>query len=152
MKWLVGAVIALLCGTIAVTTIGGLVADDESATPSFTAPRPTTPPVPSAPSGTPPTTAAPGGSVSPTSTTAGTATFSLTEIAQHASAASCWLLVSGAVYDVTEYLRRHPGGGGLVTPWCGKEATLAFATEDGRGEHSPRAYALLADYYIGDRG
>lgn len=26
---------------------------------------------------------------------------------------------------------------------------VAFATEDGRGEHSPDAYALLADYLLG---
>jgi cytochrome b involved in lipid metabolism len=58
--------------------------------------------------------------------------------------------VSGRVYDVTTYLRDHPGGSRTITPWCGQESTEAFATEDGEGEHSDEAYALLEDYLIGD--
>ncbi len=40
---------------------------------------------------------------------------------------------------VTSYLGSHPGGTRTVTPWCGKESTAAFTTEEGRGEHSPDA-------------
>jgi hypothetical protein len=69
---------------------------------------------------------------------------------QRVLAIAPWLLISGAVHDVTNYLRVHPGGAETITPWCGKEATEAFATEDGRGEHSPRAQQLLASYYIGE--
>jgi cytochrome b involved in lipid metabolism len=81
--------------------------------------------------------------------TAAVGTYTMSAIAQHASSASCWLLVDGRVYDVTAYLRSHPGGSRTITPWCGKEATQAFATEGGRGEHSSNAYDLLADYEIG---
>ncbi|WP_156685945.1 cytochrome b5-like heme/steroid binding domain-containing protein [Mycobacterium sp. Marseille-P9652] len=75
--------------------------------------------------------------------------FSAAEIATHSSTTSCWLLISNRVYDVTTYLRRHPGGIATVTPWCGKEASQAFATEAGRGEHSPAAHDLLRAYWIG---
>lgn len=146
MKWLIGIVLAVFLGTVAVTTVVGVTADDEVTT-AFTAPRPT---VTTARPGTTPGSVTPVAPPSSTSVPSGPRTFTLAEIARHASPSDCWLLISGAVYDVTSYLGRHPGGAGLVTPWCGKESTEAFATEDGRGEHSSRAYSLLAGYYIGD--
>jgi cytochrome b involved in lipid metabolism len=77
--------------------------------------------------------------------------FTAAEIATHSTTSSCWLVVDGRVYDVTTYLRSHPGGSRTITPWCGKESTVAFATEDGRGEHSTDAYAQLDRYVIGER-
>jgi len=75
--------------------------------------------------------------------------YSATEIATHASTTSCWLLINNRVYDVTTYLSHHPGRIRAITPWCGKESTKAFATEAGRGEHSPAAYDDLKTYFIG---
>lgn len=147
MKTALALVLAIFLGTVLVTTIGGIAADDTPST-SFTAPRPSLQAATTVPTTAP---GAPTASAPTTATTAGGPwTYTVTEIARHATPDDCWLLVSGAVYDVTAYLARHPGGAGLITPWCGKESTEAFATEDGRGEHSSRAYSLLATYYIGD--
>ena len=126
MKWLVGLVLGALLATIAVTTVGHTLGVGN-------APLPTAPPSPAPPA----------------STTSAPAAFSAAEIATHASTTSCWLLISNRVYDVTTYLSRHPGGIRTITPWCGKEASQAFATEAGRGEHSPVAYDLLQAYCIG---
>jgi len=36
--------------------------------------------------------------------------FSLDEVRVHNQEEDCWVVVHGRVYDVTSYLRRHPGG------------------------------------------
>ena len=84
--------------------------------------------------------------LSPTGTTGLTAT----EVATHNSSKSCYLIVNNKVYDVTTFLQMHPGGGGLITPYCGKEATQAFNTQGGGGRHSSTAASMLTDYYIGN--
>ena len=38
------------------------------------------------------------------------ARFTLEEVAQHNSRASCWVGLSGQVYDFTDFLPSHPGG------------------------------------------
>jgi len=72
------------------------------------------------------------------------------EVAKHNSAADCWLIISGKVYNVTGYLSSHPGGADAITPFCGADATTAFLTKGGNGSHSSFAASLLADYYLGD--
>lgn len=37
------------------------------------------------------------------------------EIRKHESAESCWIVVNGNVWDLTEYAPEHPGGGGSKT-------------------------------------
>jgi cytochrome b involved in lipid metabolism len=151
MKWLTAAVLLILVGTMSVSVVGGLVDDEGSAVPS-TRPGTTTSTTLISSTTTPGQTTTPTGS-SPITTSAATTTpeplFTAAEIAQHASSTSCWLLIDGRVYDVTRYLRNHPGGSRTILPWCGRESTTAFATEDGRGEHSDEAYALLDEYFIG---
>lgn len=152
MKWLVGIVLGVLVGTVVVTTLGSLVSDGggvasttSSAAPLVSSTTTSVSPTGSTAGSSGATTSAP--SVAST-TTAGIG-FTMSQLAQHASSTSCWLLIDGRVYDVTTYLRTHPGGSRTITPWCGKEATQAFETEDGRGEHSSTAVALLDDYLLG---
>ena len=81
-----------------------------------------------------------------------TATLALTaiELAKHNSSQSCWLLISGKIYDVTSFLRQHPGGIRTILPTCGTDATIAYATRGGTGSHSSSADAMLAAYYLGN--
>ncbi|MGA2286509.1 MAG: cytochrome b5 domain-containing protein [Dehalococcoidia bacterium] len=73
------------------------------------------------------------------------------EVAKHNSSKDCWIIIQNKVYNVTVHLRTHPGGAGLITPYCGKEATQAFQTKGGLGgNHSSRAYAQLTPLYVGD--
>lgn len=41
--------------------------------------------------------------------------FTLEEVAKHSSPDDCWLVAHGIVYDVTEYIVRHPGGTKAIT-------------------------------------
>lgn len=92
-----------------------------------------------------------------TSTSPGTPTISATqtprytmaEVAQHASADSCWTAVDGGVYDVTAWIGQHPGGRDRILGLCGKDGTAAFTTQHGS---SQRVAGVIAGFRIGDLG
>lgn len=42
------------------------------------------------------------------------------EVWKNDSAASCWVVIHGKVYDVTNYLSDHPGGPSVLLKWAGK--------------------------------
>lgn len=48
------------------------------------------------------------------------------DIAKHNSAESCWVIVHGKAYDVTEFLPEHPGGPKIILKYAGKDATEAY--------------------------
>lgn len=86
-----------------------------------------------------------------------TMTLNMAEIAKHNSKSDCWLLISGKVYDITDYFGSHPGGNSTMAPTCGEDATAAYATqnpnatgESSRSAHSGKAKNLLNNYYVGD--
>lgn len=80
--------------------------------------------------------------------TAQTATYTSADVAQHATAADCWMILnSSSVYDFTGYIASHPGGNAMV-PYCGKDGTQAFTGLP----HSSRAASLQASYLIGSLG
>ncbi|KAI0302338.1 glyoxylate dehydrogenase [Multifurca ochricompacta] len=45
---------------------------------------------------------------------------------QHASRDSCWIIVHGSVYDVTDFLDEHPGGSQIILKYAGQDATEAY--------------------------
>nr|GAT45009.1 predicted protein [Mycena chlorophos] len=47
-------------------------------------------------------------------------------VAQHNSRESCWIIVHGKVYDVTEFLDEHPGGSKIILKYAGKDATAEY--------------------------
>ncbi|EMD33160.1 hypothetical protein CERSUDRAFT_118222 [Gelatoporia subvermispora B] len=48
------------------------------------------------------------------------------EVATHNSRESCWIIVHGKVYDVTEFLDDHPGGSKIILKYAGKDATAEY--------------------------
>lgn len=85
----------------------------------------------------------------------GGTTISVQEVAKHSSSGDCWIIVSSKVYNVSGYLKSHPGGTGTIAPYCGKEATHAFETKDfggGGQNHSNGAWNHLDSLYVGDLG
>jgi L-lactate dehydrogenase (cytochrome) len=48
------------------------------------------------------------------------------EIATHDSADSCWVIIHGNAYDVTDFLPNHPGGQAIILKYAGKDATEEF--------------------------
>jgi L-lactate dehydrogenase (cytochrome) len=48
------------------------------------------------------------------------------EVANHSTKDSCWVIVHGRAYDVTDFLPEHPGGSKIILKYAGKDATEAF--------------------------
>lgn len=67
------------------------------------------------------------------------------EIRQHTTRNSCWIVLKGEVYDVTRYLREHPGGSSIILENSGKECIELF-----QAIHPWINYkVLLKEYWIG---
>ncbi|KAL1836459.1 hypothetical protein VTJ49DRAFT_5134 [Mycothermus thermophilus] len=55
-----------------------------------------------------------------------TKVFTAEEVAKHTSADSCWVVLHGHVYDVTNFLPHHPGGSKIILQLSGRDATAEF--------------------------
>lgn len=82
-------------------------------------------------------------------TAAAERTYTLAQVAQHASEDDCWMVIAGQVYDLTAYLPEHPSDPAVTLPWCGREASEAYRTKTKGRAHSPYADRLLPKYRIG---
>ncbi|KAF2845830.1 reductase [Plenodomus tracheiphilus IPT5] len=71
--------------------------------------------------------------------------FSATEVAAHSTRDDLHVIIAGKVYDVTQYLRDHPGGIDVLLDVAGKDATEAY-TDVG---HSEDADEILATFIVG---
>lgn len=65
------------------------------------------------------------------SASAGGTTYTLADVAKHASASSCWTAVDGTVYDVTKWITQHPGGKQPILGMCGTDGSAAFHSQHG---------------------
>lgn len=77
--------------------------------------------------------------------------ITLSEVAQHSTSYDCWIAINGKVYDVAQFVERHPGGEALLEG-CGRDSTTLYETRPmGSGTpHSDKARGLLDIYYIGE--
>lgn len=57
--------------------------------------------------------------------------FTLADIATHNNTASCYTTVRGVVYDLTNFISKHPGGATNILKICGKDGTSAFERKHG---------------------
>ncbi|PKQ32468.1 MAG: hypothetical protein CVT62_04030 [Actinobacteria bacterium HGW-Actinobacteria-2] len=73
----------------------------------------------------------------------------MAQVQQHASATSCWTVVDGKVYDVTNWINQHPGGPQRIIGLCGTDGTAAF-----HGQHGSQSQPnkTLAGFQIGTLG
>ncbi|KAK9452700.1 FMN-dependent dehydrogenase-domain-containing protein [Dipodascopsis uninucleata] len=69
------------------------------------------------------------------------------EVEKHASKESCWVIVHGKCYDVTEFLPEHPGGQRIILRYAGKDATKEF---DPIHPSDTLAKYLPLDKHLGD--
>ncbi len=54
--------------------------------------------------------------------------YSWEEISKHNTEESLWIVVNDKVYDVTGFLKKHPGGMNPLKYFAGKDATDKFKT------------------------
>lgn len=72
----------------------------------------------------PATPMAPGTGSGSTGTSLGAqASYTATEVAQHNTEKDCWASVDSNVYDLTDWVNRHPGGSEAIISACGKDLT-----------------------------
>ncbi len=88
-------------------------------------------------------------STATTTTTTATPTitkYSAAQVATHANKESCWSIIRGDVYDLTNWISKHPGGQQAILGICGIDATKNFdAQHKGQG----RPEATLVTFKIG---
>ncbi|KAK8974215.1 hypothetical protein V6N11_034584 [Hibiscus sabdariffa] len=72
--------------------------------------------------------------------------FVYEDLAQHKDINDCWLLISGKVYDVTQFLEEHPGGDEVLIAVAGRDATDDFEDIG----HSDDARGMMEKYCIGE--
>ena len=72
--------------------------------------------------------------------------YTLTQVATHNSANSCWSAVNGSVYDLTNWVNAHPGGKAAILMICGKDGSPLFNSQHGS---SGKVANILAKYKIG---
>ncbi|CAK7314623.1 Cytochrome b5 type B [Vulpes lagopus] len=72
--------------------------------------------------------------------------YRLEEVAKRNSLKEIWLVIHGRVYDVTDFLKEHPGGEEVLLEQAGADASESFEDVG----HSSDAREMLKRYYIGD--
>uniref|UniRef100_A0A6V7IJ84 Cytochrome b5 heme-binding domain-containing protein n=1 Tax=Bracon brevicornis TaxID=1563983 RepID=A0A6V7IJ84_9HYME len=72
--------------------------------------------------------------------------YTAEEVSRHNTDKDIWLIIHGGVYDVTKFLKEHPGGEEVLLKLAGTDATTCF---DDMG-HTTEAIALRETYRIGD--
>lgn len=73
-----------------------------------------------------------------------TKAISMAEVAKNNSAQSAWMVIDGDVYDVTKFVKYHPGGSQLLVEYAGTDATEAFF-----GMHRTSILAKYQRFIIG---
>ncbi|GIW65525.1 MAG: hypothetical protein KatS3mg094_044 [Candidatus Parcubacteria bacterium] len=62
--------------------------------------------------------------------------YTMEEIVRHNSKENCWTVIRGEVYDLTQWIDKHPGGADEILSLCGKDGTQGFERKHG-GEERP---------------
>ncbi len=73
-------------------------------------------------------------------------TYTLAQVAAHGSSENCWTTINGNVYNLTDWIAKHPGGAGRIIAICGKDGSKAFGGQHGSNQD---AQAALANFKIG---
>ena len=73
-------------------------------------------------------------SVTPTPTPTPSATtksnlLTLDAVRQNNSEKSCWTIIDGYVYDLTMWIKSHPGGEGAIKSLCGKDGSADYKSQ-----------------------
>ncbi|CAB4562720.1 unannotated protein [freshwater metagenome] len=91
---------------------------------------------------------APPAEVAPEVTT-DTSVLSVETVAVNDSEASCWTIVGGNVYDLTDWISSHPGGASRIVGLCGIDGTSQF---EGQHAGSSSVASTLEGFLLGPIG
>ena len=82
--------------------------------------------------------------------------YTKNEVAVHDNEEDCWTIIGDKIYDITDYIPRHPGGSEILRA-CGTDGTTLFMSrktpegeEIGSGTpHSSSAKSMLNSMQVG---
>ena len=78
-----------------------------------------------------------------------TTLYTRAQLAKHNTEDDCWCsLEDKRVYNLTEYIKYHPGGKSVILEWAGKDITEIMKDMNSH-EHSEHAYEQMEDFLIG---
>jgi hypothetical protein len=104
-------------------------------------------PTPAAPAPTPAAPAAtPTPSPTPTVEVTTQAGYTMAKVKENNSSASCWSVINGNVYNLTQWINSHPGGPSVIRGLCGVDGTSSFNGKH-RGDGGPAS--ILTGYLLG---
>lgn len=72
--------------------------------------------------------------------------YTMAEVKAQVAAGKCWSVIGGKVYDLSDWINKHPGGAGAIKSLCGIDGTAKFQAVHG-GQGKPEA--VLAKYLLG---
>ena len=72
--------------------------------------------------------------------------YTMAKVKENNSASSCWSVINGNVYNLTQWINSHPGGKDAIRGLCGTDGTSSFNGKH-RGQGNPTA--TLASYLLG---
>ena len=73
-------------------------------------------------------------------------TLTMADVQMNDSEESCWSVIDGQVYDLTEWISKHPGGASRIIQLCGTDGTSLFQGQHG-GSSGPES--TLEGYVLG---
>lgn len=75
-------------------------------------------------------------------------TIPVAEVQSHKTEKSCYVTIGAKVYDVTDFLNDHPGGGDLILEYGGQDVG-AILKDEVSHTHSEAAYEILDESLVG---
>lgn len=83
-----------------------------------------------------------------TTTTTELQTILRADVESRKTADSCYVTIGAKVYDITDFLDDHPGGGDLILEYGGKDVSEIMRDEISH-EHTEAAYEILDEHLVG---
>jgi hypothetical protein len=72
--------------------------------------------------------------------------YTMQKVKANNTASSCWSVIRGKVYDLTNWINSHPGGSSAIRGLCGTDGTAEFAAKH-QGQSNPES--RLTSYLLG---
>jgi cytochrome b involved in lipid metabolism len=78
--------------------------------------------------------------------TSNSSALTMDQVKKNNTASSCWSVINGSVYNLTNWISSHPGGSGAITRLCGTDGTKVFSNQH-RGD--TQAESRLSGFLLG---
>ena len=75
--------------------------------------------------------------------------YSASQVAEHNCLSDAWVVYGNKVFDITEFLKIHPGGDEITLEHLGKDVTDVLNSEI-LHRHSDNAIQLMTQYCVGE--